>query len=189
MKDKYVFLRNIIKDHSNLSLRDVGILLSSEAGSSLVLFLREGLQVKVSSTEIESFNIEQTGDEHSNKVCDRCFRLLSTKDQFQNNRIKKHGKITKRPSCVECRKIKDGLHISKEERAMWKEQKPGNFTRFTCPICKKTTIAGITKVVLDHCHKTGMVRGWICESCNTGIGRFDDDENVVMRAVDWLKKK
>lgn len=28
-------------------------------------------------------------------------------------------------------------------------------------------------VVLDHCHDTGMVRGWLCRSCNTTEGLSD----------------
>ncbi len=189
MRDKFVFLKTVSTASSNLRLRDVGIVLDDDSGTLLVLFMREGSRVRVPSLEVENFSIEKTGDEHNFKVCDRCFRLLSTKDEFQNNRIKKHGKITKRPSCTECRKVKDGLQIPKSIRDTWDIQKPEDFTPFTCPICQKTTIAGITKIVLDHCHKTGRVRGWICESCNTGIGRFDDDETVVARAIDWLKSQ
>tara|TARA_B110000211_G_C14040063_1_gene536362 strand:- start:1400 stop:1552 length:153 start_codon:yes stop_codon:yes gene_type:complete len=47
---------------------------------------------------------------------------------------------------------------------------------------------GISKIVLDHDHSTGEVRGWLCESCNTGIGRFDDDPQIVQKAINWLKK-
>ena len=57
-----------------------------------------------------------------------------------------------------------------------------------CPICKKKTIPGITsKVVLDHNHNTGEPRAWICDSCNTGLGRFKDDINLLQCAIDYLK--
>ena len=52
----------------------------------------------------------------------------------------------------------------------------------------KTTIVGITKQVLDHDHVTGKVRGYLCESCNTGIGRLDDNIKLIENALDWLKK-
>jgi len=44
----------------------------------------------------------------------------------------------------------------------------------------------VSKIVLDHCHHTGNVRGYLCESCNTGIGRFDDDIEIIDRAINWL---
>ena len=60
---------------------------------------------------------------------------------------------------------------------------------FECPICKKRTIPGLTsKIVLDHNHSTGKVRGWICDSCNTGIGRFKDDTKLLEEAIKYLQK-
>ena len=34
---------------------------------------------------------------------------------------------------------------------------------------------------------TGKVRGFLCESCNTGIGRFDDDIEILKKAIHWLQ--
>jgi transcription elongation factor Elf1 len=69
----------------------------------------------------------------------------------------------------------------------WLNSKPEN-EPFECPICGKRTIAGVTsKVVLDHNHRTGEARGWICDSCNTGIGRFKDDIGLIKRAIKFLE--
>lgn len=58
-----------------------------------------------------------------------------------------------------------------------------------CPICHKVNLPDITvKVVLDHNHNTGEAREWICESCNTGIGRFRDDSEILDRAKKYLEK-
>ena len=57
---------------------------------------------------------------------------------------------------------------------------------FECPICLKISIVGITKIVLDHNHSTGEIRGYLCESCNTGIGRFKDDVNILKNGIEWL---
>lgn len=60
---------------------------------------------------------------------------------------------------------------------------------FTCPICQKTTIVEVTaNLVKDHDHHTGKGREWICDSCNTGLGRFKDDINLLKRAINYLKK-
>jgi hypothetical protein len=40
---------------------------------------------------------------------------------------------------------------------------------------------------LDHCHKTGAFRGWVCGGCNTGIGLADSIERLEKR-IAFLKK-
>ena len=41
---------------------------------------------------------------------------------------------------------------------------------------------------LDHCHKTGEFRGWLCQKCNIGIGKLGDNEEGVLRALDYLRR-
>jgi Recombination endonuclease VII len=41
---------------------------------------------------------------------------------------------------------------------------------------------------LDHCHATGKFRGWICMSCNTGIGHLGDHIDAVRKALKYLEK-
>ena len=53
-----------------------------------------------------------------------------------------------------------------------------------CPICKEETTAW----VLDHCHHTDTFRGYMCRTCNAGIGLLHDDIEVLNRAVDYLTK-
>lgn len=44
------------------------------------------------------------------------------------------------------------------------------------------------KMHLDHCHITGMVRGVLCNPCNTGMGKLGDTSDSVMNAVNYLRK-
>jgi hypothetical protein len=39
---------------------------------------------------------------------------------------------------------------------------------------------------LDHDHETGQIRGWICLSCNVGLGHFADNPARLERAIDYL---
>ena len=34
----------------------------------------------------------------------------------------------------------------------------------------------VERAVLDHCHKTGFVRSYLCHSCNIGLRLFEEDE-------------
>jgi hypothetical protein len=51
-----------------------------------------------------------------------------------------------------------------------------------CPVCLTHTDAW----VLDHNHLTDRFRGYICNSCNLGFGKFNDDPEVLKRALSYL---
>lgn len=53
-----------------------------------------------------------------------------------------------------------------------------------CPICNAPT----QHWILDHCHFSNEFRGYICNSCNLGLGRFYDDVEVLQSAINYLKK-
>lgn len=41
---------------------------------------------------------------------------------------------------------------------------------------------------LDHCHKTGKIRDFICSSCNLGLGHFDDSLEKMQKAIKYLER-
>ena len=51
-----------------------------------------------------------------------------------------------------------------------------------CAICDKPTDA----LVVDHCHKTGIVRGILCNADNLALHRFEDAD-FVSRTFRYLK--
>ncbi|MFE5535310.1 endonuclease VII domain-containing protein [Streptomyces sp. NPDC056492] len=42
-------------------------------------------------------------------------------------------------------------------------------------------------VHVDHCHKTGRVRGVLCFNCNTGLGLLKDSPDRILRAAEYLE--
>ena len=60
------------------------------------------------------------------------------------------------------------------------------YSKENCDICNKKfkTIAYI-----DHDHETGLVRGTLCHKCNSAIGYFNDDVDVLMNAITYLNRQ
>ncbi len=55
-----------------------------------------------------------------------------------------------------------------------------------CKICNKTCSTG-RELCVDHCHKTGKIRGLLCGKCNTGLGSFNDDKDKMLVAIKYLE--
>jgi hypothetical protein len=54
-----------------------------------------------------------------------------------------------------------------------------------CAICQKAPRRGL--LCVDHCHRTGMIRGLLCAKCNSGLGFYDDDPNRTQAATHYLR--
>ena len=65
-----------------------------------------------------------------------------------------------------------------------------NQTNGACHCCGRTEFKGKGKrLYVDHCHKTGEIRGLLCHSCNTAIGHLSDTLAGVLQAVVYLAKR
>jgi len=62
-----------------------------------------------------------------------------------------------------------------EKEKLFKEQKG------LCAICKTST-----KLVIDHDHKTGKIRGLLCHNCNIGLGNMKDSPDILRAASLYL---
>jgi hypothetical protein len=72
---------------------------------------------------------------------------------------------------------------------------PEDIVRFdaatSCSLCKKPVPPRGTgerhKLHVDHCHTTGKIRGFLCNRCNTGLGKLGDDEAGLLRALEYVR--
>ena len=78
--------------------------------------------------------------------------------------------------------IKQKYGLTEAEYNSIKEKQGGR-----CAICFGLP-TDTNMLAVDHCHKTGKVRGLIHRRCNTGMGMFDDDAIKLSQAVDYLRR-
>lgn len=56
-----------------------------------------------------------------------------------------------------------------------------------CGITESFSLAQFGKrLASDHSHENEKDRGFLCSNCNTGLGLFCDDPNVLKRAIGYL---
>lgn len=184
----FVVLTEKIK---NLEQNSVGFVKKVTVAKANVFFIGKIKEVDIDLAKLEFIDIAKTGrpkgttKEFPTKICNVC-HILKPTGEFDLNQNAKAGK-TRRPTCKDCRKDIDGVPLKTSEKKRMEAIKPEVF--FVCPICKKASIPGVTaNLVIDHDHKTGNAREWICDSCNTGLGRFKDDIELIQEVIKYLKK-
>jgi hypothetical protein len=76
-------------------------------------------------------------------------------------------------------KIRKKYGLSREDWEWLWEYQDGR-----CATCRidLTTV----KVCVDHDHETDEVRGLLCNECNHGIGKFNDNAETLMRAAKYV---
>lgn len=55
-------------------------------------------------------------------------------------------------------------------------------------VCSITGNKPTKKLAVDHCHKTGRLRGILCLSCNVALGHLKDDISLLKSAIVYLNK-
>ena len=58
---------------------------------------------------------------------------------------------------------------------------------YRCDCCNKQIITTKT-IQLDHCHKSGLFRGWLCKECNISITNLGDDISGLIRAIKYMNR-
>lgn len=127
----------------------------------------------------------------------------------EDNRISKNNKMIKRPlnelSDTHCNWAKDIVpSLNGYKLRAYRLKRDYNLTieeydlmvlnqNNRCAICNKEELeigayGEIKNLCVDHCHKTGRIRGLLCGQCNKGLGQFKDKIDSLLSAVEYLKK-
>lgn len=102
-------------------------------------------------------------------------------------RIKRHEYLERRRANYLRHKLEVRYGLTKEQH-----EKLVVVSNGQCQICKgrelkQNTIGVYNNLSVDHDHQTGKVRGLLCNRCNTALGFFADDVNLLEAAVSYLK--
>lgn len=82
--------------------------------------------------------------------------------------------------CISIRETTYKINISVEEYFNLNK-----YQNNVCKICKKQNKK--MRLSVDHCHRTGAVRGLLCGKCNAALGFFKDDINLIKNAIKYVK--
>lgn len=132
------------------------------------------------------------------KKCFDCKRILEL-SQYVNNKHRKDGKSH---CCRQCtrRRTKEYYGEYPEKRTdKWLKTRYGitidDYKRMyseqngKCYICKTDKAPSkFKRFSVDHCHKSGKVRGLLCRNCNLILGGAKDSEEILLNCIEYLKK-
>lgn len=114
--------------------------------------------------------------------CSVCMTLKPFKEFYVKDR--KTGRLDS--TCKACRIIQQrerNLGVTQAQYMKMHKAQQGR-----CGICHKRLRSRRYKAfAVDHCHKTGKIRGLLCTNCNTAIGLLKDDPERMQRAIHWIK--
>lgn len=83
--------------------------------------------------------------------------------------------------------IKGRERVRKYARKRLGSSPPTRETPQLCECCSRKP-NGKGGLHLDHCHVTGLFRGWLCHNCNTALGLLGDSQEGLLRALEYLRR-
>jgi hypothetical protein len=145
--------------------------------------------------------------DENGRVCTSCL-VYKTWDSFHKNK----GINGRRSVCAACTNKKERERSAryrncpiksreiKEKRAVKNLNSyglsPRDYEKILAKQDNKCALCGINdvdyfekyrqKFCIDHCHKTGEVRGLLCRTCNSGLGKLGDKSKHLYRAYKYL---
>ena len=133
----------------------------------------------------------------------KCCRTCKEEKHASNFNKDKGGKGGLHPHCIQCQRKKhkkwcedndDKIRASRRNRRLkarygisnadYKKMEDGQ--NGVCAICGQEA-KWEYGLCVDHCHETDIVRGLLCNSCNSGLGCFYDNTAWLKKAIEYLQ--
>lgn len=142
----------------------------------------KGIGERPEGCKLRRFDIQKPyGPDNFNWAKDTLYREGETKNQQAMRRRRE------KPEVYKSYELKKNFKITYEQyNKILKEQ------NFVCAICEEPEkvihhISGILKsLAVDHCHKTGKIRGLLCQRCNRVLGKIKDRIDLLEKMKAYL---
>ena len=136
--------------------------------------------------QLDLFKLEEevvyTDPTVRHKACTDCGCIYpETIDYFNYGVRHKDGKEYFKSTCRPCSNKADRIRYRLREQ--YKDENKG-----VCHCCGIHESELKNKLQLDHCVETGRYRGWLCSSCNQGMGQFGDRIEGLELAISYLRR-
>ena len=120
--------------------------------------------------------------------CRECKREYNRKrnkvrrDMFKDDKIKYIGKTRNPKLYVREYRLNRCYNMTIEDYNIIFSNQKGK-----CKICGIHQSQITHNLYVDHCHLTGKVRGLLCSKCNTALGNFNDNIDILKSAIKYLE--
>lgn len=114
------------------------------------------------------------------------YRDTSKSDGFFNRckscaRVRHADYMSRNPGLKRKYRVKYQYGLTLDEFTQLKSQYP------SCAICHGKNDSA-RDLHVDHCHKTNKVRGLLCHRCNSALGFFNDNIELMTKAIEYIKE-
>ena len=118
----------------------------------------------------------------STKRCSRC-HIDKNVTEFGPKKSNKNGLEARCKACRAKIERTNKYKLSESEIEQMSQKQ-----NHCCAICSAPQSSFKNKLAIDHCHKTGKVRGLLCSNCNHALGKFKDKISILKKAIEYLRK-
>lgn len=119
---------------------------------------------------IENFHKMSSSPDGKQYTCKSCKREKGIQYEKENSLLRRCQMLRRRYG------ITHDIYMEMEKKQLGK-----------CKICHSNKRNGSKKWLdVDHCHKTGRVRGLLCNQCNQALGLLKDCPDRLIRIQEYL---
>jgi hypothetical protein len=129
--------------------------------------------------------LDTTGTTFTKKECKVCRE--SKDDSLFRVSNKKTG--NRRTECRECERSKSRANSFKYTRGITYEERDAVLIEqgLVCKACGKDTPGSKKGWHVDHCHRSGKIRGVLCANCNVALGQVNDSIKHLKQLIRYLE--
>ena len=116
---------------------------------------------------------------HKDKTLDRCKKYYY--EHWEEIKLKRYQRYHNNPKEAIAYRYK----ITLEQLDTLIKESMGR-----CAVCDKELKGlGLKGMCIDHSHENGKIRGILCNMCNMGLGKFNDNIKLLESAIKYLKER